>query len=258
MTMQGSPPRFVDRTVLLTGAGGDIGAAIAHAFAIEGARVALLDLDDAALARTVEGWPDGSAAPLAVRADVADAAQTQRAVDQVQRQWGPVAVLVNNAAAITAPAPVGELHEDDWRRALDANLTGAWLMTRACLPAMLQAGHGVIVNIASQLGQVALAGRGAYGVSKAGLLALTRATAVDYGGCGIRAVSLSPGAVVTGRLLTRYGDAAEADRALSHKYPLGRLGRAAEVAAAALFLASDAAGFITGNDLLVDGGYTAV
>jgi NAD(P)-dependent dehydrogenase (short-subunit alcohol dehydrogenase family) len=126
------------------------------------------------------------------------------------------------------------------------------------LKTMVPAGHGVILNMSSQLGHVGAAGRGAYGVSKAGLMALTRAIAVDYASQGIRAVSLSPGAVLTGRVVRRYGSADQAVQTLAPRYPIGRLGTVDEVADAALFLLGDGAAFMTGSDLLLDGGYTAV
>ncbi len=131
-------------------------------------------------------------------------------------------------------------------------------MARAVLKPMLAARSGVILNMASQLGHVGAAGRGAYGASKAALIALTRAIAVDYAAHGIRAVSLSPGAVMTSRLLRRYGSSQEAVRVLAPRYPAGRLGTVDEVAEAALFLVGDGAAFMTGTDMLVDGGYTAV
>ena len=115
-----------------------------------------------------------------------------------------------------------------------------------------------MLNVASQLARVASPGRGAYSASKAGLLALTRSIAVDHATDGIRAVSLSPGAVMTGRLVRRYGSEAAAARALAPRHPAGRLATAREVADAALFLVGERAGFVTGSDMLVDGGYTAV
>ena len=249
--------QLAGRIAIVTGGAGDIGLAIASRFLQAGARVALLDRPgvrlDAAAARF------GSCADvLAVACDIADPAQSHAAVAKVSERWQRLDILVNNAATDTPSAPIGAVSIDDWRRTLDVNVTGAWLLCRSCLPLMIAAGGGVVLNIASQLGQVAAAGRGAYGISKAALIALTRAIAVDHASQGIRAVSLSPGAIMTGRLIDRYGDEAAVSRQLSPRYPLGRIGTAEEVAAAAVFLASDDASFVTGTDLLVDGGYTAV
>jgi NAD(P)-dependent dehydrogenase (short-subunit alcohol dehydrogenase family) len=242
---------------VVTGAVGDIGAAIAARFLQEGARIALLDSKDDALAARAASL-GGGAGVLALPCDIADAAQVRTAVATVIQAMGRIDILVNNAATGTPTAPVAELAEPDWRRMLDVDLTGAWLLARACVPHMADTGGGVVLNIASQLGHVAAPGRGAYGVGKAALIALARAIAVDHAAQGIRAASLSPGAIMTSRLVARDGSPQAVTDRLAPRYPLGRIGTVADVAAAALFLASDEAGFVTGSDLLVDGGYTAV
>jgi NAD(P)-dependent dehydrogenase (short-subunit alcohol dehydrogenase family) len=262
------------RVCVITGAAGDIGLAIAERYLAQGCRVAALDLDAAVLAERYKAWSgvdaeapcasdgsiqhDDSAALLMLACNVADTASVVAAIDAVAARWGRVDVLVNNAATVTSSQPVCDLDEADWQMALDVNLTGAWRMARACVPHMAASSGGVILNMSSQLGHVTAAGRGAYGVSKAALMALTRSLAVDYAEQGIRAVSLSPGAVLTSRVVTRYGGADAATRTLAPRYPMQRLGTVEDVAEAALFLTGDGAGFITGTDLLVDGGYTAV
>jgi NAD(P)-dependent dehydrogenase (short-subunit alcohol dehydrogenase family) len=243
--------------VVVTGACGDIGMAIVSRCLAEGCRVAALDRDARRLRANCEAQDAAADALLALQCDVSDEAATLRATEAIMSRWGQLRILVNNAAGVTPTAVVGELTSEQWRQTLDINLTGAWLMARAVLPHMLHTG-GVVLNIASQLGHVGASGRGAYGVSKAGLLALTRAIAVDYADHGIRALSLSPGAVLTGRVIDRYGGVAQAGAQLAHKYPLGRLGTPAEVAEAAWFLVSGRCGFMTGTDLLMDGGYTAI
>lgn len=262
------------RVCVITGAAGDIGLAIAERFLAQGCRVAALDLDAAVLTERYQALSGVDAeAPCASDGDilrndptdllmlacnVADAASVNTAIDAVAARWGRVDVLVNNAATVTSSQPVCDLDEANWQMALDVNLTGAWRMARACVPQMAASGGGVILNMSSQLGHVTAAGRGAYGVSKAALMALTRSLAVDYAEQGIRAVSLSPGAVLTSRVVTRYGGADAATRTLAPRYPMQRLGTVEDVAEAAMFLTGDGAGFITGTDLLVDGGYTAV
>lgn len=262
------------RVCVITGAAGDIGLAIAERFLAQGCRVAALDLDAAVLAERYKSWrgvqaeaprgsdgdiqDDDSADLLMLACNVADTASVIAAIDTVAARWGRVDVLVNNAATVTSSQPVCDLDDEAWQAALDVNLTGAWRMARACVPHMAAMGGGVILNMSSQLGHVTAAGRGAYGVSKAALMALTRSLAVDYAEQGIRAVSLSPGAVLTSRVVTRYGGADAATRTLAPRYPMQRLGTVEDVAEAALFLTGDGAGFITGTDLLVDGGYTAV
>lgn len=245
------------RIAIVTGAAGDIGAAIVQRFVAAGCKVAALD-------RTLEAlharYPDADdpTEVLSIACDVADAQATQAAVAQVIARWGALHIVVNNAATVTPTATIADLSLEDWDTTLAVNLTGAWLMAKWAIPHMTQAGGGVVLNMASQLGHVTSRGRGAYGVSKAGMLALTRSIAVDHAMDGIRAVSLSPGAVLTSRVATRYGGAQEANDALAGRYPVQRLGTVDDVADAALFMVSNGAAFITGTDLLVDGGYTAV
>ena len=137
-------------------------------------------------------------------------------------------------------------------------VTGAYLMSRAVLPAKIEVGRGSIIHIASQLGSVGTPGRPGYCAAKGALIQLARAMALDHAQAGVRVNSLSPGAVETGRLVARFGTMEAARAASGPKHPIGRLGRAEEIAAAALFLASDESSFMTGADLIVDGGYTAI
>lgn len=243
------------QVVVITGAAGDLGWAIASQCLEAGARVALVDLDAKALAE--RGEPDDPRL-LRLQCDVADPAQTRQVVDAVLTRWSRLDVLVNNAAVVTPGDKIGDLAPAHWHQAMAINLTGAWLMSRWALAPMRKAGRGLVLNVASQLGSVAAPGRGAYGASKAGLIALARAIAVDHADEGIRALSLSPGAVLTSRVLRRYGDAAAATSALAGRYPAGRLGEVEEVARTALFLMGTGASFITGTDVRVDGGYTAI
>jgi NAD(P)-dependent dehydrogenase (short-subunit alcohol dehydrogenase family) len=146
----------------------------------------------------------------------------------------------------------------DWQRVLDINLTGAFLLSRAVLPHMIAGGGGSIIFIASQLGRVGSAGRAAYCATKGALIQLAKVMAIDHAAQNIRVNALSPGAVETERTLKRYGSFAAAREQIGGKHLTGRLGRPDEIAGAAVFLASDAASFVTGSDLLVDGGYTAI
>jgi len=252
-----TPLPLKDRLALVTGAAGDIGLAICDALLRSGAVVAAIDVQADALQSALDTLHAPPGRLQAWTCDIADATAVADTVGRIVAASGAPAILVNNAARVTPGVPVGDLPESQWRATLDVNLTGAWLLSSAVLGPMRKAGRGVILNVASQLGIVAAPGRGAYGVSKAGLIALARAIAVDHAAEGIRALSLSPGAVLTQRVMARYGGAAEAEQALAHKYPLGRLGTPQEVAAAAAFLVSDAAGFFTGVDICADGGYTA-
>ena len=247
-----------DRVIVITGAAGDLGAAMARRFLAAGARLALMDIDAALLRDRAAHEFAAQDRVFAQGLDITDADAARDALARVAEHFGAINALVNNAAVAVAKQPIGDMSPDEWRRAIDVNLTGAFLMSKFAIPHLRAAGGGVVLNIASQLGHVAAIGSGTYGAAKAGLLALTRAIAVDHAADGIRAVSLSPGALMTVRLTNRYGSESAVTAALAARYPLGRIGTAEEAAEAAHFLISDAASFITGVDLLADGGYTAV
>ncbi len=234
------------KTALVTGAGRGIGKAIADRFAQEGARVARMDL--------AHSTSDGD---LILTVDVSDETAVQRAVSETQAAFGRIDILVNNAAADNSQTPVGDLTLDEWRRTIDVNLTGVFLLSRAVIRMMRKTGAGVIVNVASQLGSVAVRNKAAYCASKGGVLQLTRAMALDHADDNIRVNSLSPGAVMTERLTNLYGSEEAASDALARFHPIGHIGLPSDVAGGAVFLASDDARFMTGSNLVIDGGYLA-
>ena len=251
-------PSLQDRVAIITGAAGDIGMAMAARFLAAGARLALMDRDGALLHQRAAALGAGEDRVVTMECDVADEHQSRAKVDEVAACFGALHVLVNNAATVTDKHAIASLPVADWHRTLAVNLTGPFLMAKWAIPHLKAAGGGVVLNIASQLGHVTAPGRGAYGATKAALHSLTRSIAVDHAADGIRAVSLSPGSVMTSRLTTRYGSEDAVNRELAGRHPIGRIGTPQEVAEAALFLVSDAASFITGTDLLADGGYTAI
>ncbi|WP_245947386.1 SDR family NAD(P)-dependent oxidoreductase [Jannaschia seohaensis] len=226
----------------MTGAGRGIGKAIADRFVQEGATVVRLDREAG----------DGI-----LCADVTDETAVERAVQDAVAAHGRIDVLVNNAAASNTKAAFADLTLADWRLSMGVNLTGVFLVSRAVIRAMRKTQGGVIVNIASQLGSVAVPGRSAYCTTKGGILQMTRAMALDHAEDGIRVNSLSPGAVLTERLVDTYGTQEAATAALAPKHPIGRIGLPRDVTGAAVFLACDESAFMTGSDLVVDGGYTA-
>lgn len=249
--------RLQHKVAVITGAAGDIGRAIAKAFVAEGASVACLDTNfDGALA-TAQAAANGTSQAKAFCCDISDAESVAATMSAVEALFSRCDVLVNNAAAVSPYEPVHTLDEAAWRRALDVNLTGAFLMSKYTVPLMLRASSGSIIHVASQLGHVGNKGGAAYGATKAALIHLARIMALDYGAQGIRVNSLSPGAVMTSRVITRYGSEQAVLAKLQPLYPVERLGTPQDVASAAVFLASDESSFITGTDLLVDGGYTA-
>ena len=235
------------QVAVVTGAAGGIGAAICAAFAAAGALVAGIDLQA----------PEG-VAELALAADVSSEAETLAAVGAVVARWGAVHVLVNGAAPYDPAGTVLELPPAEWERVFAVQVRGAYLMSRAVLPSMIGAGGGSIIHIASQMGRVGSPGRPAYCAAKGALIQLAKVMALDHAAQGVRVNALSPGAVETGRMLYRHGTMEAARAASVPLHPIGRLGRPEEIGEAALFLASGASSFMTGADLVVDGGYTAV
>jgi NAD(P)-dependent dehydrogenase (short-subunit alcohol dehydrogenase family) len=253
--------RISGRVALVTGASGDLGAEIARRLIDAGARVAVLDQAHDSLLRrfsALAAHHDSEQLLLLPACDISDPAQVEAAIAQTVAAFGGLDMLVNNAAMVTPRAPIGDLDPTMWSRTLEVNLTGSWLMARAAIARMTAAGSGgVILNIASQLGHVAARNNGVYGLTKAALIAMSRAIAVDHAAAGIRGLSLSPGAIMTSRLTDRYGSESAVNEALAKHYLAGEIGRVEEVAEAALFLLNGGR-FLNGSDLLVDGGYTAV
>lgn len=246
------------KPAIVTGAGNGIGRAIAMTFAAAGASVACLDLDPVAAQETAHAIAKTGGQALARRCDVSLEGDTRAAAQATVEAFGNVRVLVNAAAADDPNGDVLDTSPADWNRVLAVNVTGAYLMSRAALPSMIAAGGGSIIHIASQLGRVAAPARAAYCTSKGAIIQLAKAMAVDHAAQNIRVNALSPGAVETRRLIKRFGDMETARRISGPKHLLNRLGQADEIAQAALFLASDAASFMTGADMLVDGGYTTI
>ena len=246
------------KAALISGAGGGICRAIAVAFAEAGAAVACCDVDPEAAAETARLVTAAGGRALSQACDVASEAATRDVANAAHDAFGRLDILVHGAAPHDPSGTVIETTLADWQRVLDINLTGAFLLSRAVLPHMITAEGGSIIFIASQLGRVGSAGRAAYCATKGALIQLAKVMAIDHAPQNIRVNTLSPGAVETQRTLNRYGSFAAANREIGPKHVLGRLGRPSEIAPAAVYLASDAASFVTGSDLLVDGGYTAI
>ena len=242
------------KSAVVTGAGNGIGRAIALAFAEAGAKVVCVDLDKAAADATAAKI--GSEA-FAIACDVSSESEVEAAAKLILTKCPIIHVLVNGAAGHDPNGTVLELSLTDWNKVFAVNVGGAFLMSRAILPAMIEAGGGSIIHIASQLGSVAGPRRAVYCTTKGALIQLAKAMATDHAGQKVRVNTLSPGAVETDRLVKRFGDMETARRTAAPKHLLQRLGQPDEIAQAAVFLASDASSFMTGADLLVDGGYNA-
>jgi len=246
------------KAALISGAGGGICRAIAIAFAEAGASVACVDVDTEAAAETARLVVAAGGKSLARRCDVADEADVKAVTKAAHDAFGRLDILVSGAAPHDPGGTVIETPLAEWQMVVDINLTGAFLLSKAALPLMIAGGGGSIIFLASQLGRVGSAGRAAYCSTKGALIQLAKVIAIDHAEQNVRCNALSPGAVETQRTLKRYGSFAAARERIGGKHLTGRLGRPEELAQAAVFLASDAASFVTGSDLLVDGGYTAI
>lgn len=244
---------------VVTGAASGIGRATAVRLAGEGYDVAMMDLDDAGLARTQTRIQEAGGRAHRFTVDLCDPLAVGAVTREVAVTAGAPQVLVN-VAGIGVAATVLETSDEDWDRVLGVNLTGPFYTTRATLPLMLDRGSGVIVNIASVGGQVGLARRAAYCASKAGVVGLTRAVAVDHAREGIRCVAICPGTVETewiGKILANAPDPAAARAAMAERQLDGRMGAPEEVAAMVAFVASPDGRFVNGAALVLDGGMTA-
>ena len=247
MTISGS------KVALVTGAARGIGLAVAERFLAEGYRVALVDIDGAALAATAERLA-ATGTVLALDLDVADPQQVQAAVDRTVEQFGRIDALVNNAG-IAVFKPLLDTTYEEWSRVMAVNLDGPFLCTQACARVMLRNGGGSVVNICSISGLRASTLRVAYGTSKAALAHLTKQQAAELGNLGIRVNAVAPGPVDTAMAKQVHTPEIRAD--YHDAIPLNRYGAESEIAAAVWFLCSDAASYINGQTLAVDGGFDA-
>lgn len=243
------------RVALVTGASKGIGEGIAVALAEAGADVAILGRDEEGLGRVSGRVAATGRRHLALAADVTRSADIERAVAEVHDGLGRVDILVNNAG-VNRLRPLRELAEDDWDLILTTNLKGYWLMARAVVGDMIDAGWGRIVNVSSMLGQVAIANQSAYAASKGGVDQLTKVMALEWAPHAVCVNALSPGYVNIARMRVLYeGSAWKA--ASVERTPLGRWAEVEDIAGPAVFLSSPAAAFMTGHALVVDGGWTA-
>ena len=243
-----------ERSAIVTGAGSGIGRAVARLLAANGATVLVTDINEVGARAVVdEIHAAGGKAEILV-GDVADQEFAERCVAAAS-ELGPLRIAVNNAGIAGAAAPVGEYPLDSWRQVIEINQNGVFYGLRAQLPAIAAAqGGGAIVNVASILGSVGFASSAAYVTAKHAIVGLTKNAALEYAAQGVRVNSVGPGFIATPLIDANLDE--ETQSFLEGKHALGRLGTSDEVAALVVFLASDAASFITGSYHLVDGGYT--
>jgi len=248
--------KIVATRSLVTGAGAGVGRAVALRLARSGGRVCLVDIDPEANRATARDVEAEGGEPLAVTASVADADQVAAVFADMDAAWGGIDLLVNNAG-ITANRPSLEIPIDTWRRTVDINLNGTFYFAQQAGRRMAAQGGGAIVNLASIFGQVAAPNRAAYCASKAGVVHLTRALAVEWAGHRIRVNAVAPGYVDTLGTAELVAQGRIDLPSLERRTPLGRLATPEEIADAILYLASPEAAYITGQVLGVDGGWSA-
>lgn len=252
MSAAGLERDFDGRTALVTGGAGGIGLAIARQLAQGGARVVLVDLERQALDVAAASLAEPRH-HLALAVDVTRPAGVEQAVATVLEATGRIDILVNSAG-VALLEPAGEVSEAAWERTLAVNLTAPLLLAQAVAPAMRRQRHGRIINLASQASVVALSRHAAYCASKAGLVGLTRVLALEWATDGITVNAISPTVVDTP--LGRQAWAGEAGEAMCALIPTGRFAQPEEVARLAVFLAGTHAGMLTGENIVIDGGYS--
>jgi NAD(P)-dependent dehydrogenase (short-subunit alcohol dehydrogenase family) len=253
MSSQTSGSDMDGRVAIVTGSGSGIGRAVAQAFVRHGARVIVADINEAAAQETVELCGQDHARAVAV--DVSKESDVAAMVAAAVQEFGRLDYAHNNAGITISGVPTAEVSLEDWQRVIDVDLTGVFLCMKSEIPAMLDSGGGSIVNTASSLGLVGLAQQPAYVAAKHGVVGLSKAAAMEYSARGVRVNAVCPGVIRT----PLFEGAAAADPEMLSNieaaHPIGRVGQPDEIAEAVVWMCSDAASFLTGHPLAVDGGY---
>ncbi len=245
------------KVALVTAAGGNIAGATARLFAAEGASVACLDIAGEDVTRTAADINDAGGKAIALLCDVTDAEAVKAAIAETVAAFGKLTTVFNAAAFSEVRHRVADMPVDMWRRTIDVDLTGMFIVCKYAIPEMQKAGGGSIVNISSTYGRIAARERPAYCAAKGGVRMLSKSIAVDYAEDNIRCNSILPGPVDGPRILQRNASVAAVVERHGQRLHFGRLGQAFEIAQTALFLASDESSFTSGADMAVDAGYTA-
>ncbi len=245
------------KVAVVTGGGSGIGDAVARAFAREGAKVVVADINTRGGERTADMIKEEGGDAIFVRTDVSSGLDVEAMVNKTVEAYGRLDCACNNAGTLGRSVRTHEMTEEEWMRIVGVNLKGVWLCMKYELIQMLKQGKGAIVNMASIAGVVAATASSAYGASKHGVVGLTKTAAVEYAQSGIRINSVCPGTTRTPMVEPRFDADPEEERRAASRHPMGRIGSPEEIAEAVVWLCSDAASFVTGHALSVDGGYTS-
>lgn len=248
---------LMDRVAIITGAASGIGRAAALAFAREGIKVLASDVDESGGQETVKLISQDRGAAFFFKADVSQAGQVKAMVEKAVTTYGRLDYAFNNAGVEGESASTADCSESNWDKVLGINLKGVWLCMKHEIPHMLRHGKGAIVNNASIAGLVGFTQIPAYCAAKGGVIQLTRAAALEYAATGLRINAVLPGAIQTPMLTRSFGNDPEAEKQFIGQVPMGRAGTPEEIAAAVLWLCSDAASYVQGHMLVVDGGWVA-
>jgi len=247
--------KLAGKTAIITGASKGLGKAMALSLARAGATVALVSRNLDQLNETAAAVKDAGAGARVFQADVADESQVLKLERDVSASLGKIHILINNAG-INVRKPITDFTLDEWNSVIDTNLTSVFLMCRSFVPHMKGSGYGRVINMTSIMSWVSLPGRAAYSASKSALLGVTRALALELASDGVTVNAISPGPFAT-EMNTALMQNPELNQQFISKIPIGRWGRVEEIGELALYLCSDAAGFITGTDIVIDGGWLA-
>jgi NAD(P)-dependent dehydrogenase (short-subunit alcohol dehydrogenase family) len=247
---------YAGKVAFVTGAANGIGRATALAFAREGASVVVADISERSNQETARMIEDLGARALALRCDATRAEDVKAALDQAVDAFGRLDFAFNNAGSEQALTATADLMEEEWDRIVRVNLRSAFLCMKYEIPLMLKQGNGVIVNTSSGAGVKGIAGQAAYCAAKHGIIGLTKAASLDYAASNIRVNVVCPGIIDTPMMDRFTGGTAEGRERVIAQEPVGRMGKPEEIAAAVLWLCSDAAAFVIGHALVIDGGQT--
>lgn len=253
--------RVEGKVALITGGASGLGAESARRLAREGATVVLTDLAVEAGLTIVDEIAGEGGTGLFLVQDVTEEGRWGEVVEQVIARFGRLDILVNSAGIASGGGGLLEVTFEAWRHMISVNLDGTFLGMKACAPAMVEAGRGSIINLSSILGKVGLAGAPAYCASKGGVLMLTKATALELAPLGVRVNSVHPGFIETPMVVNAFRESEDGNAmrdGIITRHAMGRLGVPREIADGIVFLASDESSFMTGAELVIDGGYTAI